>query len=156
MWDLRGQTAKLTERLMDPVVRLSALRLVQFHRDARQTAIGPPRNRHHDLQIPIEFHHRRRGRIRLLLSLRLQKQLRLIQKPLANRRCCSAPGCIQLPRFPVAHPVTCKPLRHAPAVLSSGPSHRNQELHRHLRRDGAIAHLLLHTLRKQFDQPHPP
>ena len=91
-----------------------------------------------------------------MLPLRLQKQLRLIQKPLANRRCRCTPGGIQLSRFPAAQPVTGKPLGHAPAVVRTGPGHRNQELHRHLRRDGATAHLLLHTVGKQLDQSHPP
>jgi hypothetical protein len=47
MWDLRGHTAKLIDRPLDLVVRLGALRLVQFHRRAAETAIGPPRNRCH-------------------------------------------------------------------------------------------------------------
>ena len=94
MWDLRCQTAKLIERLMDPAVRLSALRHVQFHRQARQTAVSPPRNRRHYFQITIELRHRRQGRIHCMLPLRLQKQLRLIQKPLAYRRRSRPPGCI--------------------------------------------------------------
>jgi len=94
MWDLRCQTAKLIERLMDPAVRLSALRHVQFHRQARQTAVSPPRNRRHYFQITIEFHHGRRGRFHCMLALRLQKQLRFIQKPLTNRSCRSSPGGI--------------------------------------------------------------
>ena len=94
MWDLCGQTAKLIDRPLDLVVRLSALRLVQFHRRAGETPVGPPSNRHHDIQIAIDFHHGRRGRIHCMFALRLQKQLRLIQKPLANRGCCAPPGGI--------------------------------------------------------------
>jgi hypothetical protein len=81
MGDLRGQTAKLIQHPMDLAVRLSALRRIQFHRDAGQTPVGTPCNRHHDFKIPIEFRHRRQGRICLALPLRLQEQLRLIQKP---------------------------------------------------------------------------
>jgi hypothetical protein len=55
MWDLRCQTAKLIER------------------QARQTAVSPPRNRRHYFQITIELRHRRQGRSRLMLPLRLQK-----------------------------------------------------------------------------------
>jgi len=90
-----------------------------------------------------------------MLALRLQKQLRLIQKPLANRRCCTPPGCIQLSRFTAAQPIARKPLRHAPAVFRFRACNRNQDLHRHMRRDGAVAHLLLHALREQLDQSHP-
>ena len=155
MWDLCGQTAKLFKRPMDFAVYFSALRLVQLHRRAGETPIGAPRNRHHDIQITIKFHHGWRGRIRAMLPLRLQKQLRLIQKPLANRSCCAPPGCIQLSRFTAAQPATGNPLGHAPAVVRPAPRHRHQELHRHVRRDRAIAHLLLHTVWEQLHQPHP-
>ncbi len=94
MWDLCGQTAKLIQHPMDLAVRLSALRHIQFHRDAGQMAVGPPRNRNDYLQITIEFRHRRQARSRLMLALRLQKQLRLIQKPIANRSSCTPPGGI--------------------------------------------------------------
>jgi hypothetical protein len=94
VWDLGGQAAKFIDRPLDLVVRLSALRHVQFHRQARQAAVSPPRNRRHYFQITIELRHRRQGRIHCMLPLRLQKQLRLIQKPLANRRRSRPPGCI--------------------------------------------------------------
>jgi hypothetical protein len=94
VWDLGCQTPQFFQRLMDLAVRLGALREVQFQRGARQTAVGPPRNRHHRLQITIQLHHGRRGRSNLTLPLRLQKQLRLIQKPVANRRRCRPPGGI--------------------------------------------------------------
>jgi hypothetical protein len=73
VWDLRGQSAQLIDRLMDLAVRLGALLCVQLHRRARQTAIGPPCNRYDDFQIATQFHHRRRGRNNLMLPLRLQK-----------------------------------------------------------------------------------
>ena len=43
-------------------------------------------------------------------------------------------------------------LGHGLAVLRTGPRHRHQVLHGYLGREGAAAHLLLHTLRQQFDQ----
>ena len=156
VWDLCGQAAKIIDRPLDLAVHFNALRLVQFHRRAAETPIGPPRNRYHYCQITIQFHHGRRGWFHCLLPLRLQKQLRLIQKPLANRRCSASPGCIQLSRFATAQPVPGKPLGHAPAVVRSAPRHRHQELHRHVRRDRASAHLLLHTVSKQLHQTHPP
>jgi len=138
------------------VVHLDALRRVQLYRGTQQSAIGPPRNRYDDFQIATDFHHGWRGRLRRLLPLGLQKQLRLIQKPLANRRGCSPPGGVELPRFPAAQAMPRKPLGHALAVFWTATRHWYQELHRHVRRDGAVAHLLLHTLRKQLDQPHAP
>jgi hypothetical protein len=94
VWDLGCKTAQFCKREMDLAVRLSALRYVQFHRGTGQTAVGPPRNRYDYFQITTQFHHHRRWRIRLALPLRLQKQLRLIQKPIANCSCCSSPGPI--------------------------------------------------------------
>jgi hypothetical protein len=94
VWDLGRKTAKLIDRSMDLAVRLSALRRIQFHRGARQTPVGAPRNRYHYFQITTQFHHGRRGRIHCMFALRLQKQLRLIQKPLTNCSCRSSPGGI--------------------------------------------------------------
>jgi hypothetical protein len=94
VWDLRGQTAKLIDRPLDLAVRLSALRHIKFHRGARHPPVGAPRNRYHYFQIATQFHHGRRGRIHCVFALRLQKQLRLIQKPLTNRSCRSSPGGI--------------------------------------------------------------
>jgi len=84
VWNPGRKTAQFFQRLMDLAVRLSALRHVQLHRGAGQTAVGPPRYRHYDFQIATQFHHGLRGRIHCTLALRLQKQLRLIQKPIAN------------------------------------------------------------------------
>jgi hypothetical protein len=156
VWDLRCQTAQLIERPMDLAVYLHALRSVQLQRGAHQTAIGSPRHRDHYLQSPVQFLDRRHGWSRLLLSLCLQKQLWLIQKPVTDRPCCASPGGIQLSRFTAAQPVAGKSLCHAPAVFPTAPGHRHQILHRHMRRDRAAAHLLLHTRRKQFHQRHPP
>jgi hypothetical protein len=94
MGDLCRQTAKLIQRPMDLAVRRSALRRIQFHRGAGQAPVGTPCNRHHDFKIPIECRHRRQGKICLALPLRLQEQLRLIQKPLTNRGCRRSPGRI--------------------------------------------------------------
>jgi len=41
--------------------------------------------------------------------------------------------------------------RHALAVIQALPRHRHQKLHRRLRRDLALAHLLLNRLRQKFD-----
>lgn len=92
MWDPGRKTAQFSKPLLDLAVRLLALRQVQFHRRAQQAAVGPPRKRYHYFQIAPQFHHGRRGRIHFMLPLRLQKQLRLIQKPVANRSARCPPG----------------------------------------------------------------
>ncbi len=73
MWDFGRKTAQFFKRTIDLAVRLSALRLVQLHRGARQSPVGAPRNRYHYFQITTQFHHGRRGRIHSMLALRLQK-----------------------------------------------------------------------------------
>jgi hypothetical protein len=94
VWDLGRKTAQLFKRTSDLAVRLGALRLIQFHRDPRQAPVGAPRYRQHYFQITTQFHHGWRGRIHCMLPLRLQKQLRLIQKSVANRSCRRAPCAI--------------------------------------------------------------
>jgi hypothetical protein len=85
-------------------VYLGTLRLIQFHRGTAKTPVGAPADRYHHFQVPLQFHHDRRWqRLGLALSLRLQKQLRLIQKPIANCRCGIPPGRIQLTGFTSAH-----------------------------------------------------
>jgi hypothetical protein len=91
VWDLSGQTAKLIDCSLDLAMRLSALRRIQFHRGGRQTPVGASRNRCHHVQITIQFHHGRQGRIHCMFALCLQKQLRFIQKPVTNRSRRSSP-----------------------------------------------------------------
>jgi hypothetical protein len=45
---------------------------------------------------------------------------------------------------------------HTPAVLQVDARHRHQKPHRHVRRDFALAHLLLDNLWQKFDQRQPP
>jgi hypothetical protein len=141
---------------MDLGLRLGALREIQFHRGATQTAIGAPHHRNYHIQIARQLHHRRRGRTLLALPLRLQEQLRLGQQTFAHGQRGAAPGSIQLARFAAAQPMPRKTLRHVPTVFRVHARHRHQELHRHMRRDRPAAHLLLHRRRQQLDQAHPP
>jgi hypothetical protein len=92
--DLDRQSAQLFQRQLDLVLRRSALSHIQLDRDARQPAVGPPRDGNHHVQITQQLHHRWIARCLLPLPLCLQKQLRLIQEPVANRGCSSSPGGI--------------------------------------------------------------
>jgi hypothetical protein len=154
--DLDCQPVQLFKRKTNLGLRLGALRKIQFHRGATQSAIGAPHHRNHHLQIARQLHHRRRCRTPLALPLRLQEQLRLSQQAFAHCQRGAAPSRIQLARFAASKPMPRKTLRHAATVFRSQPCHRHQELHRHMRRDRAAAHLLLHARRQQFNQAHPP
>jgi len=92
--DLDRQPAQLFQRQLDLVLRLCALGHIQLDRDARQPAVGPPRDGNHHVQITRQLHHRWSARSLLPLPLCLQKQLRLIQEPVANCGCSSPPGGI--------------------------------------------------------------
>jgi hypothetical protein len=138
------QPVQLFERKLDLVVSVCALRKIQFHRGATQAAIGAPHHRDHHVQIARQLHHRRRCWTLLALPLRLQEQLRLGQQALAHGRRGTAPSRIQLTRFAAAQTMPRKALRHVAAVFRAQPRHWHQELHRHMRRDRASAHLLLH------------
>ena len=156
MWELDCQPIQLFERKTDLRLRLGALRKIEFHRGATQTAVGATHHRDHHFQIARQLHHRRRGRTLLVLPVRLQEQLRLSQQPLAYRRRGAAPGRIQLTCFAAPQPMPRKTLRHAATFFRAQPRHRHQELHRHMGRDRAAAHLLLHRRGQQLDQAHPP
>lgn len=156
MRDLDRQPVQLFERKTDLGLCLGALRKIQFHRGATQTAVGALHHRDHHFQIARQLHHRRCRRTLLALPLRLQEQLRLGQQALAHGLRCAAPGRIQLTGFAAAQPMPRKTLRHAATVFRVHARHRHQELHRHMRRDRTAAHLLLHLRRQQLDQAHPP
>ncbi len=91
----------------------------------------------------------------MALPLRFEKQLRLFENPLPNGSRGASPGRIQLPGFPAGEAVGGQRGGEPLAVLGAGARHRHQELHRHLSRDRALAHLLLHALGKQLDQGQP-
>jgi hypothetical protein len=154
--DLDCQPVQLFKRKTNLGLRLGALPKIQFHRGATQSAIGAPHHCNYHVQIARQLHHRRRRWTPLALPLRLQEQLRIGQQAFAHSRRGPAPSRIQLARFAAAQPVPRKTLRHAATVFHSQPRHRHQELHRHMRRDRATAHLLLHARRQQLDQAHPP
>ena len=82
-----------------------------------------------------------------LLPLCFEKQRRVFQDALADGGRSSPPGGIQLPRFAAVAVMRGKDGCHPLAVLQTLPRHRHQKLHRHLRRNFALAHLLLDGLR---------
>ncbi len=150
-WNLRGQAAELLFGALDASPCALAFAAIHDLRGAGQPAAGPLGDRRHHLQIAQQF-----GGCRYRLPLRFQKQPRLRQNPLPHRRRRSAPGRIQLARLAARETMRRQHRRHPLAVLRVGARHRRQILHRHVRRDSARPHLLLHRLRQQFHQRQPP
>ena len=90
-----------------------------------------------------------------LLPLRFEKQRGIIENAFTNRDRSSAPGRIQLTGFARVAVMLGENRCHPLAIFQALPRHRHQKLHGHLRRDLALAHLLLYGLRQQFHQCQP-
>jgi hypothetical protein len=90
------------------------------------------------------------GRRHLLLglTLRFEKQRRILQDPFADRGRSSPPSRIELARFARIAVMLGQDGGHALAVLQALAGCRHQKLHRHLRRDLAFADLLLDRFRQ--------
>jgi hypothetical protein len=110
----------------------------------------------HHLQIAQQFGASPGWSFLLRLSLRLEKQFGLIQNPFADRGRTLAPGAIQLVCFTRVAVMLGEDRCHPLAILQALARHRHQKLQRHLRRDFALAHLLLNGFRQNLHQRQPP
>ena len=132
--------------------RRFALLAIQFQSgSAGQPPLRAVYHRHHHLQVAQQFGAGSRGRrgwsFLPRLSLRLEKQLRIVQKASAHRRRTLAPGPIQLAGSTRIAVMPGEDRRQALAILQALACHRHQKLHRHLRADLALPHLLLNRFR---------
>jgi hypothetical protein len=134
------------------VPQLGALVTIQLNGGPSQPPIGPAGDRHHHLQIARQIGDGGRRRLGFALPLGLQKQLRLFENALADGRRSVSPCGVQLPGFAAAEPMHRQRFGQALAVVGVGTRYRHQELHRDVRRDRAVAYLLLHAFRKLIDQ----
>ena len=142
---------KLFSNPVDLLPRCCTLLVIQLHclraSDAPMRAIH---NRSYHLQIADQFGADSRRSFRLALPLRFEKQRRIIQNAFAHCGRSPAPGGIQLAGFANITVMLSEYDRHALAILQALPGCRHQKLHRRLRRDLALAHLLLDGLRQQL------
>ena len=106
----------------------------------------------HQIEIPQQGVD---GRFRRGPVLGFQKQFRRVQNPLPDAWGRIAPGGVDLAGFPAAEPVPRERVGHRRTVVRVGARQRDQTLHRHMRRDPAVAHLLLHAFGKQLHQRQP-
>lgn len=111
-------------------------------------------NRGDHLQITDQFGGNTRWSF--LLPLHFEEQRGIFQNAFADRGRPSAPGRIQLSGFARIAMMLGEDRRHSLAVLQALARHRHQKLHGHLRRDLALAHLLLDCFRQQLHQCQPP
>ncbi len=92
----------------------------------------------------------------LRLPLRFEKQLGIIQNAFADRGRTFAPRGIQLAAFTRIAVMLDKDRGHPLAIVQALTCDRHQKLQRHLRRDLALAYLLLDRLRQNLHQRQPP
>jgi hypothetical protein len=144
--DFVGETAEFVLRPLDLVVQLPALRAIYFNRGSSQSPVGSADDGYRYVQVAHQRSHPISRRwIGFTLPLRFQKQLRLLQNPLADGRRGFSPSGIQLPRLSAAESVLGQRLCHALAGFEARARHWHQKLHGHMGRDGAAAHVLLHA-----------
>jgi hypothetical protein len=136
--------------------RSLALLVIQLRRSGtRQPPLRAVHDGGHHLQIAQQFGGCPGRSFLLHLPLCFEKQLGIFQNALADRGRALAPGGIQLPRFPRFRVMLGEDRRHPLAILQALARHRHQKLQRHLRRDLALAHLLLNGFRQNLHQRQP-
>ena len=147
---------ELLGNVRDLLARGFPLLVIQFRgRRPRQPPLRAVRDGGQHLQVAQQFGGCGGGGFPFL-PLRFEKQLRRIQEALADRRRCLAPGGIQLAGFACIAVVLRQDRGHPLAILQALARHRHQKLHRHLRGNFALAHLLLNGFRQKLHQRPPP
>ena len=129
---------------LDPMPRGLRLLVLQL----RGSRASPPplravHNRRHHFQIPQQFSAGSGRSFLPRLPLRFEKQLGVVQNPFADRGRTFAPRDIQWAGWARIAVILGEDPRHPLAVFQALAGHRHQKLHRHLRQDLALAHLLL-------------
>jgi len=90
------------------------------------------------------------------LPLRFQKQFRLGENAFPGHARALAPSRVELSGLPCVATVLSEHRRHPLALLRIHARHRHQIFQRHLRRDLALAHLLLDRFRQPLHQSQTP
>jgi len=116
---------------------------------AGQPPVSAVHNRGDHLQIADQFG-AGAGR-RFLLTLCFEKQRGIIQNALADRSRSPAPGRIQLPGLAAIAVMLGKDTCHPLTIFQALAGYRHQKLHRHLRRNLALAHLPLDRFWQQLN-----
>jgi hypothetical protein len=114
---------------------------------ARQPPLRAAHNRHHHFQIAYQFRARPGRSFLLRLPLRFEKQRGVVQNTFADRGRTFAPRAIQLAGFPRIAVMLGEDRRHPLAIFQALAGNRHQKLHRYLRQNLALAHLLLDRFR---------
>lgn len=152
---------KLLLNAFDLIPRGFRLLVIQFGgRCALQSPLCASHNRYCHFQIAQKFGTRPRGHpgwsFLLRLPLRFEEQLGIVENALADCRRTFAPRRIHLARLTRIAVMLGQDRRHPLAIIQALACHRHQKLQCHLRRNLALAHLLLNRFRQNFHQRQPP
>jgi hypothetical protein len=123
---------------------------------AGQSLLRAVHNRHYHLQIAQQFSARSCWSFLLRLPLRFEEQVGIIQNAFAGRWRTFAPRSIQLAGFTGIAVVLGEDRGHPLAIFQALSGHRHEKLQRHLRRDLALADLLLNRFRQNLHQRKSP
>ena len=123
---------------------------------ASQPPLRAVHNRQYHFQIAQQFGATPGRSFLLPLPLRFQKQLGIVQNAFADGGRTFAPRAIHLAGFPRIAVVFGEDGGHPLAVFQALARHRHQKLHRYLRQNLALAHLLLDRFRQNLRQRQPP
>jgi hypothetical protein len=155
-WDFFVDAMELLLNALDLMPRSFRLLLIQLHGSrARQPPLGAVHNRYHHFQIAQQFGARSGWGFLPRLPLRFEKQRGIVQNAFADRRRTLAPRSIHLASLTRIAVVLREDRRHPPAILQALACHRHQKLQCHLRRNLALAHLLLDRFRQNLHQCQP-
>jgi hypothetical protein len=149
--DSLAHAIQFAARAFDRVLRLLVLARVHSGQGFVELLADAAQDGHRHLQIA----HHLFGcwcDYRRCLALCFQKQLRLSQDAVANGACAFAPGRVELLGRACIAMVFDKDRGQAQAIIGIHARHRHQILHRYLRGDPAVAHVLLNRFRQQIDQ----
>jgi hypothetical protein len=152
-WDVFVDAMELLLNAFDLIPRSFRLLVIHLHGSrSRQSPLRAVHDRHHHFQIAQQFGAGSGGSFLLRLSLCFEKQRGIIQNAFADRRRTFAPRSIQLTRLTRIAVMLGEDRGHPLAILQALAGHRHQKLHRHLRQDLAVAHLLLDRFRQNLHQ----
>jgi len=146
--ELVGDTIEFGAGAFDLVLDFCALMAIQLHHRARQAPVGATGDGGYHLQIAQQFADRGRRRHGFAVALRFAEQPGLGEQTLPDCGRRLPPRGVPLPRLATGKAMRRESFGHTRAVRRAGTRHRHQILHRHLCRDRAVAHLLLHAFRK--------
>ena len=149
--DSFGHSIQFTARTFDRVFGLLLLAGIHSGHCLVESLVYAAQDSQHHVQIAPRLFGCRCG-CRRCLALCLEKQFRLSEDALANGARAFTPSRVELLSRTRIAMLFDEDRGKAQAIIGIHARHRHQILHRHVRGDLAVAHVLLDRFRQQLDQ----